>query len=115
MLESQKVAVAHRPGTTRRLNFVRMKRFGTKFNAVLNSEAVPNFVSTSLIEGIMFSPDETTRKIEVANGSSSLVQGVVKDVPVLFGDSWSPLNFAIMDESLLDVIIGSPTSENIQG
>lgn len=66
------------------------------------------------MEDYTLAPEATMGKIKVANGSFNVVRDVVKDVPVLYKESRTLLNFLVVDDPPVDVSIGSLTLANIQ-
>ena len=71
-------------GIPRVLLVVPVKIFGTEWWALLDTGAVPNIISKRMIEHLSLSPEETQRRITVADGSSSKCDGVVAEVPIAF-------------------------------
>ena len=64
--------------------------------ALLDSEAIPNVMSSKLAKKLKLRLESTQRRIVVANGTSGSCDGVVSDVPIGFGSIVMRLNFMVI-------------------
>ena len=101
-------------GPPRRLKVVTIRVYGTVTQALLDSGAVPNLMSSRLAESLSLRPEATTRSITVADGTKAVVCGIVHGAPVSFGGLTEPLDFLVVEGTPFDVIIGCPALEKLQ-
>lgn len=80
--------------------------YGSRVEALMDSWAIPNFISLALAERLTFKPDSTTRSITVATVERSNVVGILRDVPVSFYTLEQPNGFPISQRYPFDKLVG---------
>lgn len=98
----------------RRLKVITVKVYGTSLPAQWDLGAVPKLMSQPCVNTMGLSLDTTTRRITVPHKTSFNVKGVLRYIPVSFGNSRTHLNFYLVEDPPLDIIIGLPTLEELQ-
>lgn len=58
---------------------------------------IPNVMSKSLCKRFSLTPEQSNRRIKTATGVKSLVQSILKDVPISFGHVVEPIDFRVME------------------
>lgn len=94
----------------KRLKVVPVMRYGSQIDALLDSGAVLNLISTKLCDQLSLEPKDSSKKIN-SNGSSAVCKGIIYNVPIAFGGMSVPLDFLVIDGPLFDIIVGCPTLE----
>lgn len=98
----------------RRLKDVPIKIFETHIQALLDTGAVPNLVSRQLCEQLCVKPEKSEKSIKVADGSMAPTCENLKEIPIFFGGHPISLDFLVVYETPVDMIIGSPTLEKLE-
>lgn len=102
-------------GTAKRiLKMCPVRVYGTGCLALPDTGAVPNLISAQLLARLGAEPSSTRRTITVANGVHARCRGLVKDVPVLFAERVTKLDFLAVDGVSVDVLIGLTDLERLQ-
>ena len=104
------------PVTTapKRLMLIPIKMQGEYIQALLDSGAVPNLMSTEIATDLSLKIEPTTKKITVADGTMARCRGVVSDLPVHMDRIVCPMDFLVVDKPPVNVIIGMPTMETLR-
>ena len=110
---TRKSVAASASVTPRRLKVVAVRVFGTDVQAVLDTGAVPNLLSTSLAYDLGLTLKPTTKKITIANGKRSICRGLIENVPVSFAGIRVSMDFLVVNGMPFDVIIGAPALESL--
>ena len=84
--------------------------------ALLGSGAVHNVMNASVASKLSLSAKPTSTKIMVAIGQKTTCLGSIEDVPILFNGTVTSFNFnfLVVAGSLVDILIGYPTLEELQ-
>ena len=110
---TRKSVAASASATPRHLKVVAVRVFRTNVQALLDTGAVPNLLSTSLAYELGLTVKPTTKNITVINGKRSICRGLVENVPVSFAGIRVSMDFLVVDGMLFDVIIRSPALESL--
>jgi len=102
------------PTEPRRLKLVTATVRGMRIQALLDSGAVPNIISTRVTEQLDIDVTPTSRRITVADGSSTGAHGTAEGVTIRFGDMRVRVDFLVIDGPPFDLIIGCPTLEKLE-
>ena len=94
---------------------VSVKVYGTYAQALLDSGAVPYLMSVSLAGVHPLSLEPRTKRITVTDGSNAVVRGFLERIPVSFGTLAVHFDFIVVEVTPVDVIIGCPALEMLQG
>lgn len=113
-ISSKRPAINAATSSPRRLKLVPVKVFGHKTQALFDSGAIPNLISSRLAERLGLEVVPTTKKITVADGTTSECLGAAEKVSISFEGGKTPLNFLVMADLPFDVIIGCPTMEALE-
>ena len=70
------------------------------------TRSVPNIISHPLAELLSLCPNDTGKKIRVADGSVSRCVGVLTDIPVAFDNIVVPTNFLVVSPPPCDLLLG---------
>lgn len=70
-------------------------------------------MSTDMAALLSLVLEPASTKITVANGQKATCRGTLRTVPARFGESGIKLNFLVVDESPVDLLIGHPTMEEL--
>ena len=108
-----KIATVGDTSFPRRLKLVPVKIYSKEAQALLDSGAIPNLMSSRLSDELSLIPSPTSRQITVANGDTSQCIGTVSGVPVSFTDLVVPIDFLVVLNTPFDLIIGCPTLETM--
>lgn len=98
----------------RRLKVVPIKIFGTHIQALLDSGAVSYLLSSQLCEPLCLKAEKSEGSITVADGSTAPPCRNLIEIPISFGGHPVSLDFFDVDEMSVDMIIGTPTLEQIE-
>ena len=71
----------------------------------MDSSAVPNFVSSKVVNALALAPEGFIRVILVENGEKEIVQGRIMDVLVTIGDLVIKMDFVVMEKLPFHVVI----------
>ena len=102
------------PKAPRRHQTLTVTVYGHPVRALLDTGAIPNLLSLAVAQkiGVLIEPSEAT--IRVANGDTANSMGEVRNLPVVFDDMVVPLDFIVLENSVLGMILGNPTLENLK-
>lgn len=87
----------------------RLKEYSTEVWALLDSEAVPDVISTNLSHRLYLSTQCTSKIINFPKGDSSSYVFSLLTVPTTFRHQAVKLHSFFVEKSPLDIIIGLPT------
>lgn len=86
-----------------------IKLYGTETHALMDTGAVPNVVSSAIVEHLGIKPEVTKRVVTMASGEKAVVLGKVKDVPVTLGDLIAKMDFIVLENLPFPALIGRPS------
>lgn len=81
--------------------------------SLLNTGAVPNLISTSLAKQLGLTFSYTKETITLADGTMTICHGAVRNIPVVFGELKTKMNFLVVDGVPIGVLIGIPEMEKL--
>lgn len=84
------------------LKVANVEVYGTESFSLMDSGAIPNFLSEDLVYNLSLIPHETHNNITVATGVKSPVVGILKVVPLKFGEIVVCLDFLVVYGSPFD-------------
>lgn len=87
--------------------------YGPQTEALLDSGALPCLMSTKLCGQLSLEPKDTSKAINVANGSSAVCKGILHDVPISFRSMSVTLDFHVNDGPHFDIVVGYTTFEKL--
>lgn len=88
--------------------------YGAQCLSLLDTGAVHNLISAQLLARLGVEPSPTQRIITVANGVHARCRGLVKDVPVLFAERATKIDFLAVDCVPVDALIELIDLERLQ-
>lgn len=81
----------------------------------MESGATRNVLSKDLVQRLLLVLLETRNNITIATGITSPVVGILKVVPVKYGEVVMSLDFIVVHGSPLEVMVGDPGMEQLKG
>lgn len=99
---------------SRPLKLVEVTNHWTKVQALLDSGAVANLLSSKLARHLSIEKKVSPKKITVANGDVTDTLGAASNLRTSFKGIQVSFDFLLIDNPLFDVIIGLPALESIQ-
>lgn len=96
-----------------RLKLIPVTISGVETQALLDSGAIPNLISVALVQELGITVYGTSKTITVADGTSSECIGIVRNVRISIGEITKPMEFMVVQEPPVAVIIGSPMMETL--
>ncbi len=75
---------------------------------ILDTSAIPNVISDTLVEKLRLNLTPTKRRIVVADGTTGACTGILEAIPVSFGSIVVRLNFMVIKSLPYDLNLGSP-------
>ena len=110
-VKTRRVVAAPVSKQPRSLKIIAVQVYGTLVEALLDSGAVPNLISARLCEEIVISYEYNPKKITVADGVRTLCEASISSVPASFSGSVVSLDFLVLKNPPLDLIISLPVLE----
>lgn len=98
----------------RRLKLIQVEGRGANAEALLDSGAVSNLLSSSLWYKISLKASPTSKKITPANGDPSLYVGSLLDVPVSFAEINIAEDFLVINGPSFHIIVQALALEALQ-
>ena len=105
---TRKSVAAAAKATPRRLKVVAVRVFLTDVQALLDTGAVPNLLSTSPAYDLGLTLKPTTKKMTVANGKRFIFHGSFETVPISLAGIRVSVDFLVFNGMPFDVTIGAP-------
>ena len=94
-----------------RLKLVTVSLYNNEFQALIDSGAVPDLISKTVVDKIGLDLKPTEESIIVADGTSSKCIGQTAVVPLMFDKAKVKFKPLVMEVLPYDIIIGGPTLE----
>lgn len=91
-----------------------VKIYGTESNDLLGSAEISYAMKSKIAARLLLISERTATKLTVANGQKTTGREALMDVQIILGESVASPNFLIVDLSSVDVLIGYPTTEELQ-
>lgn len=95
------------------LKVVPVQVFVTDESALLDTGDVSNIMSVELTTHLRLAPRHTQKTIKIADGSNYGCIGRLRNVPVTFGNITVHLEFLIVRNAPIGIVIGSPVLERM--
>lgn len=98
----------------RGLKVIEVKLHDANGEALLDSEAVPNIMSSSFCDSLSMRASQSNKKSTVANRDCSLFVGSLLEIIVSFAEINIAMDVPVMNGLLFDIILGAPALDALQ-